>query len=247
VSAAFQGAKHQTVSAGSVVVALRTADAILIAADSRVDRIDKAGRIQRDNDDACKVFDRNEVVFALAGIAGASSGFDPFAIARSVMTRGRSVKDMAAEFQRRATVALQVELRRWKNDPRETPQGIPGIHYLFAGKDHGTNVLSWASLAGIRRLDGTLIVRTIESGAWPGQRENVLLFGKTAAIDREAHGRIGFRTDAEAMLVAKALINIEAADPVDSQFVGGPIDVVAITSEGIHWPQRKPNCRNAGE
>jgi hypothetical protein len=58
-------------------------------------------------------------------------------------------------------------------------------------------------------------------------------------------GRVTFHAEAGAMQLAKNLIGIAAADPVDSQFVGGDIDVVVIRATGISCPQRKPRCQSA--
>lgn len=244
---ASQSPSRHTALTGTTVVALRTRDAVLIATDSREVQIDPSGRVINVRDDACKMIERNKVVFALAGISRSTRSFDAMATANRVMVPGLSLKEMASRFQRLAEPAIQAELRRWPNTPGETAEGIPGLHYLFAAPQHGVSAMVWGDVAGIRRSDGTIVATTLEHGEWPGPPENVVLFGKTAAIMREqAKGLIGFRTEAQAMLVAKEMIRIEETDPVDGAFVGGDVDIAIVRPDGIVWSQQKAHCRNVG-
>ena len=52
---------------GSTVVAIRTPDAIVLAADSRL-TFTEAARSSKVHDNACKIIMRNGTVFAMAGI-----------------------------------------------------------------------------------------------------------------------------------------------------------------------------------
>jgi hypothetical protein len=60
----------------------------------------------------------------LGGIAQSTAGFDPFAVARTVMTPGRTIKNMAAEFERMASPAIETELRRWPRQPLDDIRNV---------------------------------------------------------------------------------------------------------------------------
>lgn len=237
------GSERWAVRIGSLIVALRIRDAIILATDSREVRIDETGRIDGTRDDKCKVFEQAGIVFALAGIAQSSAKFDAMAIARRAIERRLPLKAIAAAFQRAAVPALQLELRRWDRAPGETAEGIPGLHYMFASSEGGSSTAVWGGIAGFRDTSGSITARVIDEGVWPGTKDNVLMFGKTSAVMREARkGPIGFRTEAEASLVALEMMRIAAADPQDGQYVGGPTDLAVIRSDGISWSRRKPQC-----
>jgi hypothetical protein len=233
-------------SSGTLVVALRIRDAILVATDSREVRIDPTGRTIGARDDKCKMFEQDGVVFALAGIAHSTAEFDAMALARQVIKPRASLKEMAVAFQRVARPAIQKELRRWKAAPGETAEGIPGLHYLFAKSEGGVSSAAWGGIAGFRDAEGLIVARVNEDGAWPGMKENVLVFGKTNAVTRELlNGPIGFRTEADAAFVALEMMRIASADPNDGVYVGGPTDVVLIRSDGIVWSRQKPPCKTS--
>ncbi len=167
------------------------------------------------------------------------------ALARRVIKPRLSLKEMGVAFQRVARPAVQSELRRWKAAAGETPEGIPGLHFLFAKSEDGVSSAVWGRIAGFRDAKGSIVARITEDSAWPGLKENVLMFGKTAAVMRELRkGAIGFRTEADAGLGALEMMRIAAADPKDGVYVGGPTDVAIIRSDGIVWSRQKPGCRS---
>lgn len=237
---------HQSsfVAMGTTVVALRTRDSIVVATDSREVQVDPTGRIVSTRDDKCKMFEQNGVLFALAGIARSTSDFDAMDLARKLMKPGVPLRDMVSAFQRAARPAIESELRRWKTAPGETVEGVPGLHYLFGKSEGGASSVMWGGIAGFRNPKGLIVADVIDEGVWPGRPQNVVMFGKTAAINRELRkGPIGFQTEAEAGLVALEMIRIEAADPIDGVFVGGPTDVAMVRANGIAWSRQKQNCK----
>jgi hypothetical protein len=145
VSAAIESIPQMSYTGiGTTLVALRTRDSVIVATDSREVQIDPSGRIVRTRDDKCKMFEQDRVLFALAGIAQSTADFDAMMLARRVIKPGRSLQDMASDFQRTAQPAIETEVRRWKSPPGERAEGVPGLHYLFAKAEGGVSALVWA-------------------------------------------------------------------------------------------------------
>ncbi len=171
---------------GTTVVALRGRDYIIVAADSREVRISQDGTIRDSRDDACKIFEKDQVLYAQAGISGSSAGFNVGVLARSAMKAGRNLEQIRSEFESAALPSVEGELRRWRTQPRETPEGIPGIHYMFAHVSNGRPELVWGGIGGFRSIDRTIVGKVYERGAWPGARENVTRDWLTSC-DRSSH------------------------------------------------------------
>lgn len=67
-------------------------------------------------------------------------------------------------------------------------------------------------------------------------------FGETVAIDDMFNDLNGNATTLSISIIKK-LINIEITDPIGSQKVGHPIDIIAMTRNGSAWIQVKQACR----
>lgn len=219
---------------GTVIVAVRTPDAIVIGIDSRMGDRRKDGSVRHVSDQACKAFDVNGILFAATGTV-AFNGGNAYATALELMKQGGDVDLLADRLTMRMSGPLRLHV--WTYEDQRTNIGL---HFMFATYSGGR-----ANLA-VRVLGATKeTITTHHRARWPGDPRTVLMLGHAEPIERQTQGVYLFKDSSteEAIRVTRSLVDIAARDRTSSPFVGGPTDVATVGSDGIRWPHRKPQCK----
>lgn len=229
---------------GTTIVALQTADAVVIAADSRESTVGGDGRFRRVHDRACKILERNGFVFAVTGVTAGPGGFDLLRTVAAILAAGTTLDETSVEINRQLLPGLSRALTQIKASKHPT-EPLPATEYVLAHAGRGHGALVWVafdlSWAGDRAQ-----LQAQRRTKWPDKEPGtIVVLGRRDAILRAPDPRYHFQTTMEAQRAAKLMIDAEAADPIDGEVVGGPVDIVTLGPRGISWSARKQECGDA--
>lgn len=233
--------RKDTMSHGSVGVAVMRADTIVVATESRTST---DGVVNPDT--ACKMTIVHGIVFAAAGLLkgnDATPGIVDYA--RSILAGPGKIESKTDMFQAGASRMLT----SWLNDTddRESLASSPdfrnrhSLHAVFCFFSKGRPVVVKYDFvpslaAGRFKIGGAYDAGVRKPGeiVWIGEFEQTdSLMTKDSSFAKE----IGRR---EAASAAIALVRRQMQ--FTPTLVGGPIDIAIVTRTGARWIQRKQNC-----
>jgi hypothetical protein len=238
-----------TVGHGTAIVAYLTPDVIVVAADSR--RTYLPGGAQKLPSTTCKLFDVRGAVFASSGFGGdLKSGFDVTKDVAKILCGRRSVPDAVGRIRQLLEDSLARELQRIK-DAHPTRCSLLkdldscGTTVIIATVETGVPTMHSIEFVTIEDNNGNVTVDS-SSETCPGDcqsKRNLYFLGEQKAIKRYLGGHMeSFKKmspeKGTPFLVKK---EIDAKTPG----VGGPVDVVRISSKGVEWLIRKKECSGA--
>lgn len=216
-------------ASGTAIVAVRTPNEIVIAADGRATHIDG-----RPPETACKIVRVGKVYFATTAFEWRAYAVDPYANARKASLPKRKISDIAdsfAELEKAELTRALPEMKRNSPDAYQFVHGHP-LEAMFVGMEGGSPV--WA---GIVFWDTeTFGATSVASSKFscPGQCTDgsFLFMGARTAVGkaRERNPRL-LTGDPEK--VAGSLIEIEINGEPD--YAGGPVSLLRLDKEGAHW------------
>ena len=251
---------------GTLIVLNSSPDEIVVAADSRA--VNAVGQ----SDDSCKIAALGgELVFASSGKSAlvsdqASLAWDSHVVARNLFLRlsARRTKQpmpmrLALAWGKKVEEKMQSEIRR---DPKGILLGAEDntlITALFAGFDHNapffvTGTVTYETEGGVPTRARFSITGVKKSGSAELGKVEIAheLFGQHTERARQWFSNLQkemYVTDdgiaAAAISAVKMTIDHYPAVQLGNRMVkvvGGPIDAVKLTPQGIQWIQRKPNC-----
>ena len=216
--------------AATLIVAYRSADEVIIAADSlRTIRSVPAGQIL-----ACKIRNFGDVVFAATGDTTLpGDGFALTTIPAPLDPRNHpattSLFDRIATFDS-ATVAAYTRLHQERTSARAVSFTYI-LGFTAAGGRPTALSRTFKSSSGVLEIGD-------RSELPPGE---LLFAGQPEVLDALAAG--GLPDAAGAMdSVPSLLARVIAYQASRSPTVGGPVDMIRITVNGAEWLRRKPHC-----
>lgn len=228
----------------TTIVVIRTPAEIVLAADSRDTFEDKNSPTR--TSDVCKIYQSSGgIYFALSGLV--SDRVTGFSLARLVARASghhRRIADKVKSAEQLIGEALISELPEVKaRDPegyRKFIREKSVLSVVFAGVEDGVLTVHGFS-AMLAVSPGGVTPSGFVEEACPGNCPNGtrgFWLGEAGAIKRlmAAQGLPRLPT----IDLAKYLVQLEIESDADS--VGGPIDLLRITSTGSEWTQRKSGC-----
>lgn len=235
-----------TTARATAVVAIRTPEAIGIAADSRLTV--KGGTVPVNDHPECKVGEEENVLFALAGfVADPDRSFDLRRVIRSALADvGNEPIDPVERVARATGEALSGELLQLRTK-------APTLYERFIAGNNGP--LAKVLLAYFHENTPRLVVisfsRTNGGGedeirilrrSCPGEcnpdgiSAMYLADGKRVEQALRSEKILREKPEGSATLVVERMIEMK------TEGVGGPVDQVRLDRNGITWIARKPSC-----
>jgi len=227
----------------TAIVAVRTPEAIGIAADSLVTV--KGSSKPLTGQTECKIGEEGDVIFALAGLAAdPDRSFDLRRVIRSALADGGPT---AADRVASATsTALKTELTELRDKPPAlfdrfiAGRSGPLARVLLAAFSGETPWIEVFTFTGGNR-DGQTSVEVLRQrcpGACNPEKVIAVYLADGSPIEQALRSEklAQERPEQAAGLLVKRVI--EAGTPG----VGPPVDVVRIDRDGISWIARKPSC-----
>lgn len=227
-----------SVLSATTIVGIWTEKQITIAADSKqtLTRGEKIVGSQT----ACKVYLVRNIAVALAGLAATEgiSVVDAIRNSREFVRQGTGAKLPESSMVVAAESALVQVLRK----RHATSDPTFNVALILAGTIDGKLQMFREEMAGmtiVREYSMPNAMRRIaypESRGYNGTDRNrgIEAIGLTDAI-RKFQATDPDWSKGDDIRVAKRLVEIEAADPIGSQYVGKPISTVVIDKKGIRW------------
>jgi hypothetical protein len=228
-------------SQATTLVAIWSPGELLLAADSAVTQNLGPLAVQGST---CKIGQQSGTYFAFSGLVDDQSlNYHVSALAQQAAAAGGSVEVQAQRFVaavRDPLVKALAGLQRDEPDQfRFLQQGHPALQAIFAGTEDGQPTLVIAGF-GVGP-DGQLgdFVRTVARGD-DGRGPRIIYAGQQSQIRTyiKAHPD-WYQGDRAALVRQLVQMEIDSSDGT----VGGPVDVLAIETNGAHWVQQKDSCR----
>jgi hypothetical protein len=225
----------------TTIVAVRTPDAVVIAADS--EGTFKGGNKTQTRKDVRKIFEEDGILYAISGIAhDPGRGFDAAATVSASLHRSESLQSAAINLERTLYASLEHLLSRFQNEDfalfqamtRKISEGEPEItSILLASFQNGEPTAIAISFSGT--VSGGKIVLQPKRIACPDMCPNgnyTFFLGKHKAIDNYV-AKMGkhFAMSPEDATRFMVQLEIDAKTPG----VGPPIEVVRMDRHGIKW------------
>jgi len=228
----------------STIVAIRTPDVVVIAADSLGTVAGAGTQSQRS---VCKIHRADRLSFAVAGISNDEGrGFSVVDTVRKSIGGHGTVRDASRAAAEAVRHALGIELSRLELEDRDvferTLSRLTSV--ILTGLDPG-DVPAAAGFHFERQLGpaGAPSLRAVFlacPGDCPGGVYTFFL-GERSAIDKyiSEHGK-SFSVSPE----EGALLMVETEVRAGTPGVGGPVDVLRAAADGTRWVRVKPECSN---
>ena len=216
----------------SLVLALQTPDAIVIAGESRVSLDDG-----RRADTAAKVLMVGEDIFGACGEVLYDGGADAFTVARAYVGQGRPAAATADAIVADVARRLQARLAAGVRDGAVSPHAgqVPGLQLLVATRVHGRPQLAWRNVVGVVER-GSVRTEELQRAAWPGPG-TLIVTGQSRIVAPYVPSLPAYRTVLEAQGAAEQLMRWAMAA---SDRVGGAVDVAVVDGSGARWLRRQP-------
>lgn len=229
-----------TVQRGTAIVALSVQDGIVLAADSRSIDVDPKGRILQTSDDECKIrVLRPDLVAATAGFTHLPNGVEALDQIARDMGRGSALPlwvgaEGISEYARKLFEDAPALFDRLPGGMRP---GAVALEIVLLGIVKGRPHLEWRGIAiksvspfSVGFAGRSLSVAEMTGQGYGSARASAVLFRSPAFASVETASEEARRVLAEVA---------QQADVVP--WVGGPTDVVAMTTKGITGTM-KPQC-----
>jgi hypothetical protein len=227
------------------VVAFRTAQEIVIAADSRA----TASNDLSIHISTCKIRQINSVFVASAGFMfSPATGFSIDQLLSASFKANVSIRQGVGSFER-AVIKPMLNQMIWERKRdiasfQREYEGKETVQIVFATIESGIPVLLFRSFKS-ETVKGKLTFRLARSLNCPGDCTGDIRYvplgeGEAIAAYMEQNPKEWFRgTFVE---TAKFFVTLEIKDK--PQFVAFPIDVLRLTKDGAEWIQKKEGCAN---
>jgi hypothetical protein len=223
---------------GTAIVALRTEDLLVVAADSKTTRLDAPDV----STNTCKIQEAAGVFFAVAGLRRSTDGdFDVPALAARACRAPGTLGDKVAAFEEAMQVPLKAALVRIRDAAPDYYRGRERRHASFV------EVAFFANEGGKPRFlvrdfkarESEQNVLSIEVGTAELLRPGFALLGEAQEMGDflEANPIVDRMNPIEA---ARALL--DRAATAHPETVGLPIDVVQLDGQAVRWVDRKSEC-----
>ncbi len=239
----------------TLVVAVFTPTELVVAADS-LQRLVSATGVEAG--ETCKMYRVGDRAFALAGLVGnADDEAVMTQLAFTAVGQPGSVREQADAFLRLAEPALAAILAVLRSaNPqlyRETIDGgNAGVSAMFIGKTNGPPAVSVRQLQVLDfKQSGPITPTTTVRLDCPGDCTalgfpTVMILGHqydvvvSAAVSR-------FAQDPPTSLIDRARRVVDIGIDLFPDHIGGPADVLRVTSDGMEWITLKPSCHRGGD
>jgi hypothetical protein len=227
------------------VVAFRTAEEIVIAADSRA----TASNDLSIHISTCKIRQMNSVFVASAGFMfSPATGFSIEQLLSTSFKPNVSIRQGVRSFER-AVIKPMLNQMIWERKRdigifRREYEGKETLQIVFATIENSVPVLLFRSFKS-ETVNGKLTFHLARKIDCPGDCTGDVRYvplgeGEAIAAYMEQNPRSWFRgTFVE---TAKFFVSLEIEDK--PEFVASPIDVLRLTKDGAEWIQKKQDCAN---
>lgn len=244
---------------GTVVIFMASERKILVGADSREVEFSPTTHTRTDRYDKCKVITlKSKFVFAATGKAGHKSGghpefsWDMFAVAKHVADRHKtaSLGNIAHYWGARVSALDNRDVKRGVSDSR-SDKGQMGFFFGFVnhhpvvyqvhvspvnGLSYGYDVRPTELVEGRIYPSGIAIDIPTEIAA--GQTERARSWN---AEFQASHASETWEEEMPAM--TQWIIEKTIDFSIQRDFVGKPIDLVEVDNLGVHWINKKEQCK----
>jgi hypothetical protein len=232
----------------TTIVAIRTPDAVTIAADSVGTARGGGAETTRVT---CKIFVVSGSAFAIAGLAKVpGQRIDFEREVAEILRRRKSIADAAEEAGNTIARLARAELLRLRSEDaalfRRTLEEDDGsvTAVLLATVENGQPLVRGVDIRAREDSSGGVFVAPVHlacSGECEGG-EFTLVLGKRKEIDRHAGAK---GKDSGMSPEDRARFYVQLEIDAGTRGVGPPVDVVRMGRHGVAWIARKPDCRDA--
>ncbi|HKC14248.1 MAG TPA: hypothetical protein VKI41_19655 [Vicinamibacteria bacterium] len=227
-----------TLHLGTAIVAIRTEDVLVVAADSKTTRLDAPDV----STNTCKIQEAAGVFFAVAGLRRSTDGaFDVPSLAARACRAPGTLGEKVAAFEEAMQVPLRAALVQIRDTAPDYYRGRERRHAAFV------EVAFFANEGGkprflvrdFRARESEQKVLSIEVGGAELSRPGFALLGEAREMGNflEANPIVERMNPIEG---ARALL--DRAATAHPETVGLPIDIVQLDGQAVRWVDRKSEC-----
>lgn len=233
-------------SGATSLVCLRSPDAIVLAADSRMTVRNSAGESYSRE---CKIHREGDIVFALVGFyKDPVQRYDLRELVASAIGKGMTLADATDAVTKTVSEALRAELLRLRSEsPGLYAKHIEGktgplVEILLARYEESVPKVALIGLRPSGLPSGNIALHgdlTVCPGECSAKSITAFFLTDRTAIDAYLGkgGKLDWVSPANA---AKKMV--ELVIEADTPGVGPPVDVLRIDGKGMTWVERKPEC-----
>ncbi len=225
----------------TTIVGIWTEKQITIAADSKQTLTQGRGVVGSQN--ACKVYEVRNVIFALAGLAQADqiSIVDEIRNSRELREQGTDVKLPVDSLVVGAIGAVVKVLRA--HNATYAPDAT--IQLILGGMIDGKLQMYRIEMSGVQIYGDFSFAESTRRFGYPESRghdgtdpnRGIEVIGISDSV-RRFQSILPEWSKGDDVSVARRLVAIEASDSIASRAVGGPISAIAIDKKGNRWIER---------
>ncbi len=225
---------------GTTIVAMRTPDFFVIAADSL--STFKGGKKPQSSGLMCKILQKGSVVFATAGLVkDPQRGFDSNAIVSKSLQASSPLSTNIKMVEASLSQSFQRELERLRYEEPSLFKKSRSVTVLLARYEKNQPIASGIQFLGEPGAKGTVLVKT-KTLSCPGdcpRGQYIFYLGETSIVKKFMHeSGHNLQMSPEEAVRFMVQLEIDAGTPG----VGPPIDVLRLDKNGIKWLSRKKKC-----
>jgi len=232
----------------TAIVVVRIPTGVFIGADSKMVT---RGTGPEQPVSACKIRQVGDVFVASSGtyrtyFSSEPVQFDAFSIAHDSLEGSGTIRERVAAFEKKVQPALSAAMQdmhdRLPADYAKYIEGKAALEVAFVGIENGSSVVLVRQFMASASTSGQVAIATHRDdcpGDCPGGNLAAFLgLNEEMAAYAEAHAHEIWKADIPQAI--EQLIQLEIAKY--PKFVGEPIDILRVESNGTTWVQRNPQC-----
>ena len=240
IALACLGSGSRAQQHGTAFALLRTADAIYVAADSKLTWVDTTGA----GGSTCKIRRVGTTWYVMGGIYQfTSSGYNAPALAKAALAGTRSVADKARDFESKATPEVQrllegLATEESQIDTWQEVATIPLTIFIF-GFENGGPAVSSREFTRSTTAGKAPTVMTQRRDYGPGTPETVWL-ASPSSLAGDFVSEVPSWQSMEPSAMVKAFVDF--AIRKRPKTTGGSVDILRLDRTGHRWLRRKTDC-----
>ncbi|HXB55389.1 MAG TPA: hypothetical protein VN461_11435 [Vicinamibacteria bacterium] len=223
---------------GTAIVAIRTEDLLVVAADSKTTRLDAPDV----STNTCKIQEAAGVFFAVAGLRRSTDGdFDVPSLAARACRASGNLDDKVASFEEAMQGPLKAALVQIRDTAPDYYRGRERRHAAFV------EVAFFANEAGKPRF----LVRDFK--ARESEQKGLSIEVGGAELPSPGYALMGEAREMRNFLEANPIVDrmnpiegaravLDRAATAHPETVGLPIDIVQLDGRAVRWVDRKSEC-----
>jgi len=234
---------QESIANGTCIMAIRTPTQVVVAADSLGVPFG-ATTIKRQT--FCKIAHHDSIYFACSGdVAEFRSGFDVYRVAGEALSGGGTTLDKVKRFDDLIQVQLPKAVKSMNKTYKDEATFVSAVFFGFESGTPFVFARGYKAFVSVFNTVGVSIVPNDCPGLTCPNSPNGITYtnlGKRDTINKIIDSGLAI-TNANAIEAVKILVESEIAADINNINVAPPVDVISIDKTGVHWIQKKNECK----